>query len=88
MLVSAADAAAVNRVGTNTLLANGVSGHSSSMTSRLSVMVQGVYQGIRLTVLFWLAESLTVLYPLMHYLQKSHKDSQLVYQSMTNCMEN
>ena len=33
-------------------------------------MVKGVYQGIHLTVLFWIVESLMILYPLMNSLQK------------------
>ena len=57
--------------------------HSSLVTSQLSSMVQGVYQGIHLTVLSWLVESWIIL-----YLQKACKKLRLVYQSMINYMEN
>ena len=34
-------------------------------------MVQGIYQGIPLTALFWIVESLIILHPLMNYSQKA-----------------
>ena len=57
--------------------------HSSLVTSQLSLMVQGVYQGIHLTVLSWIVESWMILYS-----QKTCKNLRLVYQSMINYMEN
>lgn len=52
MPVSAGDTAAVNPTGTNTTLANDVNENSSSMAGQLSLIVQAIYQGIHLTVLF------------------------------------
>ena len=60
------------------------SAHFSSMAERLSVMVQEVYQVTHLIVLFWISESLIILYPLINYLRKLCQNSQLAYQSILN----
>ena len=50
-------------------------------------MAQGAYQGTLPTALFWIVESLLILYPLINYLQKLWKDLQLFYWSVINYLE-
>lgn len=61
--------------------------HASSVTTQLFLIVQRVYQGSYLTVLFWKIESLIVLYPLMNYSGKPCKGLRLVYQSIVDYVD-
>ena len=71
----AAAAAAIYPNGTNTALANSTYFINGS---QLLEMVQDVYQKIYLTVLFWIVNSLLILYPLMNYFQNPYEDLRIV----------